>query len=624
MMSSHKSLFKDESLVHALELGEIKFRTLTESAAVGIFLYREKFLYVNRAFERISGYSREELKDLYLWDIVHPEFKDLVRERVLARLRGETPPPHYEIKILTKEGEEKWLEVTAATFKKEGLIVGIGTAVDISPQKNFARRLEETLTQYQAILNAFGGFIYAVSGDFRIHFVNHKLEIKHGKKLTEKICYQELYGLDAPCEWCTLREVLAGQAVQKEIYIPSENSWYQVIGTPLRYSSGGNYALYLLMEITEQKKAREELLRATKLESLALLAGGIAHDFNNFLTAILGNLTLLRLRAKLSPREERLLRQSEKACLKAQGLTKQLLAFAKGGTPVKKPAPLEELLKETISFCLRGSHVDWELKVDEDLYLVDIDTSQFSQVISNLVINAKQAMPKGGRLWVKARNVVLEKPRGPLKPGKYVELSFRDEGCGIPQKYLARIFDPYFTTKKNGSGLGLAICYSIIKRHGGHIEVESEEGRGTTFRLYLPASEKEFIKTPKLIQQEIFLGQGRILVFDDEETVRETLKEALEMAGFEVETAKDSQEVLQKIKNSGDKKFDLALLDLTVPGGMGARELLPFLRSFSPGLKIVLMSGYPLEEEEARDFEAFLKKPFTIPELYGTLKKLLQ
>ncbi|NPA48876.1 MAG: PAS domain S-box protein [Thermodesulfobacteria bacterium] len=499
---------KEEFLAHALEESEIKFRTLTESAAVGIFLYRERFLYVNPAFERITGYSRKELEKLYLWDIVHPDFKDLVRERVLARLRGESPPPHYEVKIITKEGQEKWLEVTAATFQKEGQIVGIGTAIDITKQKKFAQKLEETLAQYQAILNAFEGLIYAVSEDFKIHFANHKCQARTSRELKGETCYKSLYGLGSPCPWCCLQEVLSGRSVQKEVYIPSEGRWYHMVGTPLRYPSGGNYALYLLMDITEQKKAQEELVRATKLESLALLAGGIAHDFNNFLMAILGNLSLLRFKARLSPKEEKLLRQTEKACLKAQGLTKQLLTFAKGGAPIKKAAPLEELLRETISFCLRGSHVDWELRMDEDLFLVEIDTTQFGQVISNLVINAKQAMPEGGRLWVQAKNLVLEEQRGPLAPGKYVELSFRDEGCGIPKKYLSKIFDPYFTTKEEGSGLGLAICYSIIKRHGGHIEVESEEDKGTTFRIYLPASEKELPEAPQLIQREIFKAKA--------------------------------------------------------------------------------------------------------------------
>ncbi len=621
-MTASQNVPKEKLLAHALKESEIKFRTLTESAAVGIFLYRERFLYVNPAFERITGYSQKELERFYLWDIVHPEFKDLVRERVLARLRGESPPPHYEIKIITKEGQERWLEVTAATFEKEGQIIGIGTAIDITPQKAFAQKLEETLAQYQAILNAFEGLIYAVSQDFKIRFANHKWEAKTSSKLTGEICYRRLYGFNSPCPWCSLKEViLSGCSVQKEVYIPHEGRWYQMVGTPLRYPSGGNYALYLLMDITEQKKAQEELLRTAKLESLAFLAGGIAHDFNNFLTAILGNLSLLRLKARLSPKEERLLRQTEKACLKAQGLTKQLLTFAKGGTPIKKAAPLEELLRETISFCLRGSQVDWELKIEENLFLVEIDTTQFGQVISNLVINAKQAMPKGGRLWVQAKNLVLSEPKGPLAPGKYVELSFRDEGCGIPKKYLSKIFDPYFTTKSDGSGLGLAICYSIVKRHGGHIEVESAEGKGTTFRIYLPATEKEISKAPQLIQLEIFKGKGRVLVFDDEETVRETLKEALEIAGFEVELAKDSQEVLQKVKMG---RFDLAILDLTVPGGMGGRELLPFLKIFSPGLKTILISGYPLEDEKIGDFDAFLKKPFTIPELYGVLQKLLK
>ncbi len=612
-------------LAEALHQSEIKFRTLTESAAVGIFLYREHFIYVNPAFERITGYSLAELKGRYLWDIVHPDFKTLVKERVLARLSGESPPSFYEVKILTKEGEEKWLEVTAAVFEQEGERVGIGTAVDITKQKLFAQKLEETLAKYQAILNAFEGYIYAVSPTYEIHFANRKLKEKCGRKLTGETCYQALYSFEAPCPWCVNERVIKGEVVQQENFIPAENKWYQRVSTPLCYPSGARFGLHLLMDITAQKRAQEELLRATKLESLALLAGGIAHDFNNFLTAILGNLTLLRMRSKLSSRDERLLCQTEKACLKAQGLTKQLLTFAKGGSPIKKAAPLEELLRETISFCLRGSEIQWSLEVEEDLFLVDIDTVQFGQVISNLVINAKQAMPRGGRLWVKASNLVLDEPHGSLPAGRYVKLSFKDEGCGIPQRYLNRIFDPYFTTKKDGSGLGLAICYSIIKRHGGHIEVETQEGKGTTFHIYLPASEKEKIAPKQLKQQEIFRGHGRILVFDDEDTVRETLKEALELVGFEVEEAKEGKEVITKLKRALNeaKPFNLVILDFTVPGGLGGKELLPELKALAPDLKTLLISGYSFEEKKPFGFDAFLKKPFTIPELYEVVKKLL-
>ncbi len=622
---NNKNVSQADLLAEALYESEIKFRTLTESAAVGIFLYRERFLYVNPAFEAITGYKLEELKGRYLWDIVHPDFKDLVKERALARLRGENPPAHYEVKIITKDGKEKWLEVTAAVFEQEGKVVGIGTAVDITKQKLFAQRLEETLAKYQAILNAFEGLIYAVSPFFEIHFANRKLKEKCGQELGGKICYQVLYHREQPCPWCVNEKVLKGEVVQKEIFVPQENRWYQVVSTPLYYPSGARFALHLLVDITPQKRAQEELLRTTKLESLALLAGGIAHDFNNFLTAILGNLTLLRLKARLSPKEEKLLRQAEKACLKAQGLTKQLLTFAKGGSPIKKTAPLEELLRETISFCLRGSQIDWHLDVDDDLFLVDIDTVQFGQVISNLVINAKQAMPQGGNLWVKARNLILKEARGPLPPGKYVELVFKDEGSGIPAKYLNKIFDPYFTTKKDGSGLGLAICYSIVKKHGGYIEVESEEGKGALFRIYLPASDKERVASPRLKQQEIFKGHGHVLVFDDEESVRETLKEALEMAGFKVEVAAEGHEALAKLQEANQRgdPFDLAILDLTVPGGLGGKELLPALKQLKPDLKTILMSGYPTEEKKPFGFDAFLKKPFSIPELYATVKKVL-
>ncbi|WP_022852438.1 PAS domain-containing hybrid sensor histidine kinase/response regulator [Thermodesulfatator atlanticus] len=620
-MSDSKFL-KESNNKHLLSESEVKFRALTDFAAVGIYLYRETFIYVNPAFERITGYTLEELRKKKVWEIVHPDYQEMVKERVLARLRGEQPSPRYEIKIITKDGREKWIEISASTYKEGDYFVGIGTFIDITEVKNYSQKLAETLTEYKAILQAFEGYIYTVSQGFRIRFANPKLEEKIGKKIVGLTCYETIFARKEPCPWCSVPQVLEGQSVQKEIKIPKQDKWYHVVATPLVYPDGERFFFHLMVDITQQKKTQQEYLRATKLESLSLLASGIAHDFNNFLTAILGNLSLLRLRLqkKLSPKEEKLIKQAEKACLKAQGLTKQLLTFAKGGSPIKKAAPLKDLLEETISFCLRGSDITWELKVEDDLFLVDVDTVQFGQVVSNLVINAKQAMPQGGRLWVSAKNLVLDEPQGSLKPGKYVEISFRDEGKGIPEKYIHRIFDPYFTTKKEGSGLGLAICYSIVKNHGGHIEVFSKEGSGTTFKIYLPASKKEKFDTPSLVQQEIFKGQGKVLVFDDEETVRATLREGLELAGFQVEEAQDAQEVLKRAK---DQTFDLAILDLTVPGGMGAKEIFPFLKSYNPKIKTILISGYVLDYEKHKEFDAILKKPFTLQELFETIRKLL-
>ncbi len=622
---SSKSLSHIDALERALRESEAKFRTLTESAAVGIFLYREKFLYANPAMEAITGYSLEELYHLYLWDIVHPEHREMVRERILKRLAGEKPPPHYEIKILTKDGEERWLEVTAATFYQEGQIVGVGTAIDITDKKAFAHSLEETIARYQAIFNAFEGFIYAVSKNFRLELLNQKLQEKLQVEACGRTCYEVLFGRQDPCPWCRAETVFQGRGARWEYEDPVEGRWYRVMASPLRYPSGETQALLLVEDVTDRKKAEEELLRASKFESLAVLAGGIAHDFNNFLTAILGSLTLIRLKGKLPEDIERLINQAEQACLKARGLTHQLLTFAKGGAPVKKTASLKDLLRETVSFCLRGSNINWHVELDPELALVDVDVTQMSQVISNLVINAKQAMPQGGRLVVRAENVKLTGDFG-LPPGRYVRISVIDEGEGIPPHLLPKIFDPYFTTKKDGTGLGLAIAYSIVRNHGGHIAVSSRVGHGTTFEVYLPASEARK-EDPVPPSETLPRGTARVLVVEDEELVRHTYRQALEFGGYEVEEAKDAQEALEKVEMAlaTSRPFEVAILDLTIPGGMGGRELLPRLKACDPALKTILASGYHLVSSDYRrwGFDAALKKPFTIEELLTTLKQVL-
>ncbi|NPB09442.1 MAG: PAS domain S-box protein [Thermodesulfobacteria bacterium] len=620
--SNRKKIDLEQALIES----EAKFRTLTESAAVGIFLYREKFLYANPAMEAITGYSLKELYDIYLWDIVHPEHREMVRERILRRLAGEKPPPHYEIKIITKQGQVRWLEVTAATFEQEGKIVGVGTAIDITDKKEFARNLEETIVRYQTIFNAFQGFIYAISEDYRLELLNARLLQYLGREVQGQLCFRTLFERESPCPWCRVKKVFEGEGAQWEFQDPRNGRWYRVVASPLRYPSAETQALLLVEDVTDRKKAEEELLRASKFESLAMLAGGIAHDFNNFLTAILGSLTLVRLKSKLPKDIEHLINQAEQACLKARGLTQQLLTFAKGGAPVKKTASLRDILRETVSFCLRGSNVNWYVDIAPDLALVDIDVTQMSQVISNLVINAKQAMPHGGRLLVRAENVDLNGEFG-LPPGRYVRISVTDEGEGIDPEILPKIFDPYFTTKEDGTGLGLAISYSIIRSHGGHIGVSSRKGVGTTFEIYLPASEgqrEEMITVSETLPR----GTARVLVLEDEELVRQTFREALEFAGYEVEEARNADEAIEKVKMAlaTSSPFEVAILDLTIPGSLGGLEVLPLLKEADPELKTILASGYANqapEEYRGHGFDAVLKKPFTIEELLTTMKRVL-
>ncbi len=618
------------SLEEALRESETKFKALTESAPIGIFLYTEKFIYVNPAMERLTGYRAKELYNLYVWDILHKDFRDTVRQRVKSRLRGQEAPTHYEVKAVTKEGHEKWLEISAATFEIRGKHIGIGTAVDITTRKQLEISLQEIVTKYQTILESFEGYVIVIADDYKIKFMNRKLFELKGWDALQQPCYQVFHSLEEPCPWCPLPKIRSGHKVHSEFQAPKSGKWYQIVASPLKLPSGELQMLVLAVDITDRKRAEEEALRASKLEALGLLAGGIAHDFNNFLTSILGNISLAKLKLKNHQDIKRLLCLAEEGCVKAKELTYQLLTFAKGGPPVKKPSSAIEIIKDTVSFCLRGSNVKWDLDFEEDLWLVKLDPTQFSQVLTNLVINAKQAMPQGGTLRILARNYEIKNwlPGFPLEPGKYIEIVVQDEGEGIPEEYLPKIFDPYFTTKKEGTGLGLAITYAIIKKQGGHIRVESEVGRGTTFFVYLPAWAGQS-ETDSPQEEEIYLGKGRILIMDDEEMIRETLQEALEYMGYEVITTCDGKQALEEFKNALERQepFDLVILDLTVPGGWGGRRTLKEMRRLNPNVKAILASGYAddpaFHDARPYGFVAALRKPFTIQELSRVLQKVL-
>ncbi|HLA00665.1 MAG TPA: ATP-binding protein, partial [Thermodesulfovibrionales bacterium] len=346
-----------------------------------------------------------------------------------------------------------------------------------------------------------------------------------------------------------------------------------------------------ITDITEQKKLEGELRRAQKLESLGILAGGIAHDFNNILTAILGNISLADSFADSDSKDNmhKALKEAEKASLRAKGLSQQLLTFASGGLPVKKVISVGGFIKEAAGFALKGSNVVCEYSISNDLAPVEVDEGQIGQVIQNLIINACQAMPEGGVINVHAENINIDSEKAlPLKPGRYVKISIKDQGVGIPQKHISKIFDPYFTTKQTGSGLGLATTYSIIRNHGGYITVNSKVGEGTTFCVYLPATDKK-VDVEMDTGKGSFLGQGRILIMDDEEIIRNFACDALRHFGYEVDSAISGDDAINLYKRAGElgQPFNAVILDLTVPGGMGGKETVKELLKIDPGANVI-------------------------------------
>ncbi|MGB6064011.1 MAG: response regulator [Desulfomonilaceae bacterium] len=377
-------------------------------------------------------------------------------------------------------------------------------------------------------------------------------------------------------------------------------------------------AVLVFRDITERKKMEEERTKAQKLESVGILAGGIAHDFNNLLTAILGNVTLAKMSSVAGDKIFDRLEEAEKASLRAKNLTHQLLTFSKGGAPLKKTASVAQLLRDSVWFALSGSNVRCDLSVPNDLWMVEVDEGQISQVIHNLVINADQAMPEGGTVKVYAENAATVPPHHSdalSNDRKYVRVSVQDEGIGIAPEHLSKVFDPYFTTKQKGSGLGLASCYSILRNHDGFVTVESDLGTGTTFHVYLPAvpMKKPAVKEAKVQPRP---GKGTVLVMDDEEILRTFLGELLDLLGYEVEFACHGLEAIDlycKAKAAG-KPFDCVLMDLTIPGAMGGKEAIQRLLEIDPNVKAIVSSGYSddpvMAEPEKHGFIGVVAKPY--------------
>ncbi len=387
--------------------------------------------------------------------------------------------------------------------------------------------------------------------------------------------------------------------------------------------------LIVVHDVTARRRREVAQLRAQQLESLGTLAGGIAHDFNNCLTVIIGCLSLVREQLRGQPEAQHLLEGAGDAALRASALTRQLLTFAKGGTPVKSCLLIGDLVERVADFCVRGSNVRCDVRVEADLWPVEVDPGQLEQVVGNLVINAKQAMPDGGTVMVEVGNASRAPLDGSGEAGRYVCVTVEDSGVGIPPEDLRRIFDPYFTTKAGGTGLGLATAYSVVHRHGGLIECDSTVGQGSRFRVLIPASARRPDPAPPAAPSPR-RGQGRILVMDDEALVREVAARQLADAGYEVEVVASGAAALSAYRDARDRgdPFDAALMDLTVPGGDGGKETIPKLLALDPAARCIVVSGYSddpvLANYREYGFRARLAKPFRSEQLLHVLAAVLE
>ena len=378
-------------------------------------------------------------------------------------------------------------------------------------------------------------------------------------------------------------------------------------------------SVLIIRDISIERKIEDQNLRNQKLESLGLLAGGIAHDFNNLLMVILGNISLARHELPADSPINAALESAEGACHRARGLSRQLLTFAQGGAPVKKTLNVEAPVREAAELALRGSPAALEVQITRPLDFIEADEGQLVQAVNNLVLNAKQAMPDGGRVVLSLDNVLLtEADHLPIPPGRYVRITIQDTGAGIPPRHLSRIFDPYFTTKGTGSGLGLTSVHSIVTRHGGHVTVASPPGSGACFTIHLPASSKTVIEQPAARPPAESNRVLEVLALDDDPAVREVFKTMLAKLGHRATIAATSDGALAEFTRarSGSRPFDLVFVDLTMPGDLPGEEVIRKLRAIDPAARIIVMTGYStssmLANHLALGLAGALAKPFDI------------
>ncbi|MCD6388021.1 MAG: cache domain-containing protein [Desulfobulbaceae bacterium] len=543
--------------------------------------------------------------------------------------------------------EVKWVELYSFPIKddKSGKITGVVEFVrDITERRQAEEELQENKEQLELALQ--GADLGTWNWDIPTGYVifNERWAAMLGYRMNEigqdlsswkKLMHPD----DLPKVMSILTDHLEGRTsiYQAEYRLRTKSGGWRWIldtgkiltrdeqGKPVRFA--GTH-----QDITQRKRAEEELQKMDKLKSVGTLAGGIAHDFNNILMSLFGNISIAKLELSKDHPAFKFLSEAEKSMNRATRLTNQLLTFAKGGKPIKKDIPLDELVEGTVRFDLSGSNVKPVFETSANLWLAEVDKGQMQQVFSNLTINANQAMPDGGHLYITMENEDLsDKSLLDLKPGKYIKVTVRDEGTGIDKKHLERIFDPYFTTKQAGSGLGLATTYSIVNRHGGHISVESALGKGTVFTLHLPASEARRLPEAREPAAKPFSPAQRAkgLVMDDEEMIRDIASQMLKKNGYKVQTAEGGKQAIEMYSQALDsgEPFDAVILDLTIPGGMGGEAAIKEILVLDPKAKCIVSSGYAddriMSNYTEYGFKDIVSKPYAISQLQEVLSRVL-
>ena len=657
---------------------EMKYCSLINNVNIGIFRSSPvtgRFLSANPAMPRIFGYdSVEELLGLAVVDLY---LDSMDRKIILEEVKCNGSMKSRDIPMKKKDGTPIWCSATiTAEYDGKGEVRWLdGVMEDISERKNIQieqqmaieeleirvrerlfdlvetnklltseiaerKRIEEKLReQYQfmeVLINAIPspvfykdatGIYQGYNGAFAQYMGLSREQIvgKSDYDIAPKELADKYRAID--------QSLLANPGIQdfETSFLDADGMEHNVIIIKTAYlktdgETGG--VIGIMVDVTDLRKLEEEQLKMEKLESLGLLAGGIAHDFNNIITGILGNISLARIFLDPLHRSSRHLEEAEKASQRAAELAHQLLTFARGGSPIKKRVTIRQIVDESVSFSLRGSNVEGKVDIPDSLHSVEADEGQIRQAFGNIILNAMQSMPGGGTLKISAEDVTLnENNLLSLCPGEYVKISFSDQGCGIAEEDRKKIFDPYFTTKADGTGLGLSSTYSIIKRHGGCIDLHSVTGSGTTFTCYLPSNGETFPEHhPDEENFEVVEHEGgSVLVMDDEEMIRSITAEMLEFLGYHATTCTTGEEAISLIKaaNESGSPFFAVIMDLTIPGGMGGKVAAQKILEFDPDACLIVSSGYSVDpvmaHYEEYGFRGAIIKPFEAMEISNVL-----
>jgi PAS domain S-box-containing protein len=611
------------------------------SDAIGIGDMDGTSLYHNRAHIALFGYSVEELNAV-------PEPAVLFADKIVAAAIHAAIRGGYswagETDVKTKDGRAVPCFVRADLIRDEhGRPAGIfGVFTDITERRRTERLVDEQRQRLEVTLQSIGDGVITTDVDGRVVLMNPVAESFTGVKQTAG-AGQRLQDL-LPLRDETTRKLRETGTLT----LLRERRRTRIADTFLLIDAAGHErviaesaalirttdgqitgAVVALRDITRDRRKADDVARAGKLESLGLMAGSIAHDFGNLLTAMVANLQLAQLDPGLTAPIKDRLDQVERAVWRARDVTQQLTTFAKGGATVKKPVALEALLREASGFAVQNTSVQLRHQISSDLWLVEADESQLVQVINNLAVNAVQAMPNGGLLLVAAENVSPEEDsQSPVGGSRFVKITVSDTGSGIPPEHLAKIFEPFFTTKPKGTGLGLATSYSVIKKHGGELRVESALGRGTTFHILLPAADGAASASPFGATKNK-KSLGRILLMDDDRTMRETLVLMLGLLEYDVVETEEGAATLEKYVAARDRRrpFDAVLLDLRVAEGLGGVETVRRLREIDPAVRAVAVSGFldeaAMADHRTHGFDLALAKPVKMDVLREALKNLL-